>query len=420
MQKKYAIDDINVFKQKVLNWLKQFSTFCFLDSNSYTAHQQLLVGAGSVRRCVASGTDALKQLQLFLDTRNCWRFGHLCYELQTSERTNPPNKDDLLQFPDLAFFEPEIVLQLQAGNLAITAEHPDRIFQSIQQESTELSVTAASPVQIEQRINRNEYLSIIHQLKNHIKRGDCYEINFCQEFYVQKIEADPFLLYQKLNQLSPNPFSGLYRIEDKWLISASPERFVQKRGAVIMSQPIKGTLQRNTPGSEIKTEQLLLRNSEKDKAENVMVVDLVRNDLSRICEEGSVKVDELFGIYTFPQVHQMISTISGTLNKSVNFSEIINATFPMRSMTGAPKISVLHLIDKYEKSKRGIFSGTLGYIDPNNDFDFNVIIRSIMYNQKAQYLSFQAGSGITIYSDAEKEWEECMIKAAAIKSILES
>jgi para-aminobenzoate synthetase component 1 len=145
-----------------------------------------------------------------------------------------------------------------------------------------------------------------------------------------------------------------------------------------------------------------------------MVVDLVRNDLSRICKEGSVKVDELYGIYSFPQVHQMISTVSGELEENINFKDIISATFPMGSMTGAPKKRVIELIEQYERSRRGIFSGAVGYIDPSGDFDFNVVIRSMMYNQSNRYLSFQVGSGITFYSDPVKEFEECEVKAEAM------
>lgn len=163
-----------------------------------------------------------------------------------------------------------------------------------------------------------------------------------------------------------------------------------------------------------------LYNSAKDRSENVMVVDLVRNDLSKVCEDGTVKTDELFGIYSFPQVHQMISTVSGTLKKDVSFTDIIKATFPMGSMTGAPKKRVMELIEQYERTRRGIFSGAVGYINPDGDFDFNVVIRSIMYNEATDYLSYQVGSGITWYCDAEQEWEECLMKAAAIKTVLEN
>jgi para-aminobenzoate synthetase component 1 len=209
-------------------------------------------------------------------------------------------------------------------------------------------------------------------------------------------------------------------MDDKYLLCASPERFLQKKGRRIISQPIKGTARRNTASKEA-DEQLKeqLHQSQKDRSENVMVVDLVRNDLSKICKEATVQTEELCGIYSFPQVHQLISTVTGELSEGIDFSKILRATFPMGSMTGAPKIRVMQLIERYEKTKRGIYSGCIGYISPANDFDFNVVIRSIMYNAASRYLSYQVGGGITFYSDAEKEYEECLLKAAAIKKVLQ-
>jgi para-aminobenzoate synthetase component 1 len=303
--------------------------------------------------------------------------------------------------------------------MIIEADNPQEIYNVI----ISLPLTGKKQLQgtpvIQKRIQKEEYLSTIGQLQKHILRGDCYEINFCQEFYAEKIIIDPVIVYQKLTSVSPNPFSALYRVNDKWLICASPERFLKKQGNRILSQPIKGTSKRITDNKlqDEKSKERLLH-SNKDRSENVMVVDLVRNDLAKICKEGTVQVDELYGIYSFPQVHQMISTISGELKKNISFTEMIRATFPMGSMTGAPKKRVMQLIEQYEKTKRGIFSGALGYISPGGDFDFNVVIRSIMYNASSGYLSFQAGSGITFYSDPEKEWEECMLKAEAIKTVL--
>lgn len=381
----------------------------------------MLIGAGIVRQYASSAGDALDGLQKFINEQRSWLFGHLGYELTTSEKVSHTVKEDLLLFPDLFFFEPEIVLSVKAGILEIIAADPGAVFRAVEQQRSGQGKTEPGAVTVENRIGRDEYITIINRLKNHIQRGDCYEINFCQEFFAKCVEADPFLLFEKLNDISPNPFSGLYRIEDKWLLCASPERFIKKQGHAVISQPIKGTLKRNLfADSNLIEERSSLLQSEKDKAENVMIVDLVRNDLSRICKEGSVKVDELFGIYSFPQVHQMISTVSGILKDDTSFAAIIDATFPMGSMTGAPKLSVMKLVDRYEKSRRGIFSGALGYLDPEGDFDFNVVIRSLMYNQSTKYLSFQAGGGITVYSDAEKEWEECMLKAKAIKEILGS
>lgn len=363
--------------------------------------------------------NSLKQLQVFIDKRPSWLFGHLSYDLKNEIEGLSSNHPDHIHFPDFFFFEPESIIQLTGSEMIIEGEEPEKIYASIISCTAELPVIR-EPFTIESRLQQQEYCSIINQLKNHIQRGDCYEINFCQEFFVTDTIIQPIHVFNQLNHISPNPFAALYRLGDKWLICASPERFLKRSGSKILSQPIKGTSKRileNRELDELNKEYLHLSN--KEKSENVMVVDLVRNDLSKICEEGSVYVEELFGIYSFPQVHQMISTISGTLKEQITFIDIIKAAFPMGSMTGAPKRNVLKLIEKYEKSKRGIFSGAVGYISPNGDFDFNVVIRSLMYNQSNRYLSFQTGSGITFYSDAEKEYEECILKARAIKSALE-
>jgi para-aminobenzoate synthetase component 1 len=226
-------------------------------------------------------------------------------------------------------------------------------------------------------------------------------------------------LYESLTTISPNPFAAYYKLGDKHLLCASPERYLKKKGNKLFSQPIKGTSIRH-PHNVQKDEnsRLNLFHSEKDRSENVMVVDLVRNDLAKICQEGTVQVEELFGIYSFPQVHQMISTVSGLMRENMTIIEALKATFPMGSMTGAPKRKVMELIEKYEQSRRGLFSGAVGYISPDSDFDFNVVIRSILYNSTNKYLSFQTGSGITFYSNPEHEYEECLLKALAIQKVL--
>ncbi len=419
MRSNFVVEDINVFKQKVLNWLKQFNTFCFLDSSQYQGTYDFLVAAGAKVLFQSSETDALEAFRAFATKRQGWLFGHLGYELATSEKISHSAKEDQLLFPDIFFFEATTLITCKGNEITIEAEDPVEIFTNIKQVAVIINTNKPLPP-VQSKMTREDYIATIEQLKKHIQRGDCYEINFCQEFFINDADADPFSLFEKLKLKSPNPFSALYRLNDKWLLCASPERFIKKENDRIFSQPIKGTLRRTNADGSLEAERQLLAESGKDRAENVMIVDLVRNDLSRICKEGTVQVDELFGIYSFPQVHQMISTVSGILNQSVNFKDIINATFPMGSMTGAPKVKVMQLIDQYEKSRRGIFSGALGYIQPGGDFDFNVVIRSIIYNQTTQYLSFQAGGGITIYSDAEKEWEESLLKAKAIKDVLSS
>lgn len=417
----FPISDFEQAKEKVLNYAKSFSTFCFLDNHQYQLlphNQECLLAAGIRRQLQANSGHALEQLAEFLSQKKSWLFGHLGYDLKNEIEPLSSNHPDPVGFPDLYFFEPELVIRLSQTEMMIEAGDPKRIHAIIFKEEP-AGEAATNRIHTQQRFSAKEYIGIIEQLRRHILRGDCYEINFCQEFFAEQTRIDPLLVYKRLSIVSPNPFSALYRLEDKWLICASPERYLRKEGNKVLSQPIKGTSKR-VPQDEVSdnNNRSALQESAKDRSENVMVVDLVRNDLAKICEEGSVKVDELFGIYSFPQVHQMISTVSGELKQDIKFEEIIRATFPMGSMTGAPKKRVMELIEKYEKTKRGIFSGALGYMTPDDNFDFNVVIRSIMYNDSSHYLSFQAGSGITFYSDPQKEWEECLLKAEAIEKVL--
>ncbi|MCU7547955.1 anthranilate synthase component I family protein [Chitinophagaceae bacterium LB-8] len=404
----------------MLNWANQFNIFCYLDNLHYNfqPHYYECLLAVGVRALISSDTSDVSELDHFLAMQNDWSCGHIAYNLKSSLHGLSNNKPDSLHFPDFFFFVPEVILTINGNELCIEATSPEEVYLQIMQQE-EHAIQPHANLNIQQRITRAEYLQTIRKLQQHILRGDCYEINFCQEFYAEKAIIEPLSIYQKLIAVSPTPFSALYRLNDKYLICASPERYIAKEGTKILSQPMKGTAKRNLDdeAEDRRLKEELLASS-KERAENVMVVDLVRNDLSKICKGATVKVDELYGIYTFPQVHQMVSTVSGELDGNVPFSAILPATFPMGSMTGAPKYRVMQLIDQYEPSNRGIFSGSVGYIDPNGNFDFNVVIRSIMYNASNQYLSYQVGSGITFYSDAEKEWEECMLKAEAIKRVL--
>jgi len=415
--------DTKYTKQQMLNWASQFNIFVFLDNHDYNlAHHSIeaMVAIGGKQTLKASAGNAFSQLKSFFEENQDWLFGHLGYDLKNEVESITSSHPDGIGFPDLFFFVPEIVMWLNNGNLSI---HSNSISsEKIIEELNSIKSNSALPtesIEIRQRFSKEEYISTVRQLQKHILRGDCYEINLCQEFYAENAIIDPMATYESLSQASPNPYSAFYKLEDKYLLCASPERYLRKKGNQLISQPIKGTWHRDflSKKEDDKNKDRLF-NSQKDRAENVMVVDLVRNDLSKVCEEGSVKVDELFGIYSFPQVHQMVSTISGDLMRDKHWVDAIRASFPMGSMTGAPKKKVMELIERYEKTKRGIFSGAIGYIQPNGDFDFNVVIRSLMYNSSNRYLSFQAGSGITFYSDAEKEYEECLLKAEAIKKVL--
>jgi len=417
----FTITDPENAKKKMLSWANQFGIFCFLDNHRYQTNYhsiECLLAVGKKNSFIANTGNALNELQGFLNEKPRWLFGHLGYDLKNEIESVTSSYKSRHGFPDIFFFEPKIIIRLSENEIEIENENAEKIFEEIMQ-TLERSELKNDPINIQQRVSKKEYIETIEQLKKHILRGDCYEINYCMEFFAEEAVIDPLSVYEKLSKTSPNPFSALYKIEDKWLICASPERFLKREGNKILSQPIKGTSSRFLKDDfKDKRSKEELYASEKDRSENVMVVDLVRNDLARVCKEGTVKVDELFGIYSFPQVHQMISTVSGELKDEISFTEIIKSTFPMGSMTGAPKRRVMELIDQYERLARGIFSGAVGYITPDGDFDFNVVIRSIMYNASEKYLSFMAGSGITFYSDAEKEYEECLLKAEAMRGAI--
>lgn len=410
----------------MLNWSSQFNIFCFLDNHQYQQQHHsieciLAVGSISDTGAVPAGR-ALLTLNEFQNAHpREWIFGHFGYDLKNEIEVLRSGHEDFVGFPDLFFFVPRIVLQLSETEISIGVIEEDarKVFESIR--ATSVSVRKLpKKVSVKARFSKEEYIGTVQQLQKHILRGDCYEINFCQEFFDDKADIEPQDIYQSLCETSPNPFSAFYRLNDQYLICASPERFLKKQGSIIYSQPIKGTARRSPADPVLdQASKELLQQSIKERSENVMVVDLVRNDLSRFCLEGSVVVEELFAIYSFPQVHQMISTIKGELDPGHRPIDIIRACFPMGSMTGAPKRRVMELIEQYEKSKRGLFSGSVGYFSPGGDFDFNVVIRSILYNKANRYLSFQTGSAITFYSDPESEYEECLTKAAAIKKVLE-
>ncbi|HMO31781.1 MAG TPA: anthranilate synthase component I family protein [Lacibacter sp.] len=408
----------------MLNWCNRFNICAFLDNHRYQlpGHRyECLAGCGSLASVQAPSGQALEQLQAFLDGQTDWIFGHLSYDLKNETEELVSRHTDRIGFPDLQFFVPRYVLQLneQALTIGTTTGDHEAVWQQIRQEQV-ASGSNTPPLEIRERMSREAYLAAIRQVQQRILRGDCYELNYCMEYYAQAPALEPQAVYRSLTCLSPNPFSAFYRLGSSFLLCASPERFLKREGDQLLSQPIKGTERRNLadPLADEQLRQELLH-SPKERSENVMVVDLVRNDLSRVCTRGSVTVDELFGIYSFPQLHQMISTVRGSLLPGTRFTDIIRATFPMGSMTGAPKRRVMELIDELEQSRRGLFSGAVGYITPAGDFDFNVVIRSILYNQATGDLSYMVGSGITWYADPEKEYEECRLKAAAMQSILQ-
>lgn len=415
------------FKEHLIAWLDTFDTCILFDSNtSHTENNQhsswdLLAGAGALDFIEANSGSAFDKLKLFHKKHASeWLFGYLTYDLKNEIEELESTNIDGLKWPELFFFQPEITLGIKGGRVVIFTEKSkaEIILNAILATQKPIVTPKNKPVQLQSRIDKKAYLDAVHKIKNHIAKGDVYELNYCQEFFAHTDQIQPIYLFQRLNKIAKAPFSVFLKRYQNTLLCASPERFLKKTGQRIITQPIKGTRRRSANALEdvaIKTE---LANSEKDKSENIMIVDLVRNDLAKNCLPGSVEVEELCQIYSFPTVHQMISTVSGTIPLNLNTIKVIKDAFPMGSMTGAPKVMAMRLIEEYEETKRGLYSGAVGYFSPDADFDFNVVIRSLQYNAVEKYLSCSVGGAIVYESDPELEYEECLIKLSAVQSAL--
>ncbi len=412
-------------KDQLFLWSQKYDTIAWLDSNSYEQNYSSYESILAIDEFTAIKTDyfnAFDKLKEYQSSVQDYIFGYLSYDLKNDTEDLSSTNYDGLDFPDLYFFQPKKVLFLKENEihfryLSLVEDEIESDFQEIIHTSTQ-TAEQKQDLKIKLRIHKDEYYKKVHSVLDHIHRGDIYEANFCQEFYAENAQIDPFRTYQDLNAISEPPFATFLKIDDQFLLSASPERYLKKSGTKVISQPIKGTAKRLlSPIDDQKIANDLSRNP-KERSENIMIVDLVRNDLSKTAKKGTVKVEELCKVYTFKQVHQLISTVSSEVETGVHPIDIIKDTFPMGSMTGAPKISAMNIIEELEETKRGLYSGAVGYFTPENDFDFNVVIRSILFNQEKKYLSFSVGSAITAKSTPENEYEECLLKAKALKQVL--
>lgn len=420
----------DAFWQRAVAWataLPQNDGFVALLSNNHIAYpndpfpNRLFVGAKRVVSVFDGATepDAFEQLRLAQAERPSHWVGYFGYDLKNQLEALSSRHANQLGFPDALFAEPRWIIDYQDGVATVTGEGDT---DGMLAELLAYSVPDQPPIvpqQVRCRVTPDEYKANVRRIQQAIRQGEVYELNYCVEFFAEQARLEPEIIYWALNERSPMPFSAFLRVGNRYLMGASPERFIKKDGMKLASQPIKGTIRRGQTADEDAQLQAQLLNSEKERAENLMIVDLVRNDLARSAETGSVRVDELFGIYGFRHVFQMISTISATLRPDCPWTDAIRNAFPMGSMTGAPKIRSMVLIDELESSRRGLYSGTLGYVTPDNDFDFSVVIRSLLYDGAQQCASFSVGSAITYDADPEQEWAECMLKARAIRSLLE-
>ena len=413
-------NDLQKFKQQALQWACVFNAVCYLDSNNFSdpySKFDTLIAISAKHELTAEPGSAFETLAQFRDKNPGWLTGFFSYDLKNELEQLTSSNIDQLEFPGLYFFVPAYIILIKGDDIEIIAEDADYVLTEIGKQS--LNSPKQSPdVDLKSRFTKEEYLNAAEKIKQHISRGDIYVTNFCQEFFAEHAEIDPLATFLKLNAISPNPFGGFLSWKDNYILSASPERFLAKRGNKLISQPIKGTAKRGKTLIEDEAIKQQLRSHTKELQENVMIVDLVRNDLTKSAKPGTVKTEELFGIYSFNQVHQMISTVVCELQEDLSAVDAIRHSFPMGSMTGAPKISAMRLMEQYERSKRGIYSGAMGYFSPDNDFDFNVVIRTLLYNSAKKYLSFHTGSAITYHANATQEYKECLLKAKAILEVL--
>jgi para-aminobenzoate synthetase component 1 len=413
------VTDLHLFKQKALQWAATFEACCYFDSNNFNDQYSkfdTLIAAGVKDSVTTNVGSAFAELERFREKNQGWLTGFFSYDLKNEIEDLSSNNTDHLNFPDLYFFAPRYLILITGQKVDIIADDPLYIHNCIEQEV--IHFYEANAINLQARVSKADYITSVNSIKDHITRGDIYVTNFCQEFYADKATIDPATTFLQLNRVSPTPFGTFFKWKDNYVLCASPERFLAKRSDKLISQPIKGTAKRGATEQEDEAIKLELRNHTKELQENVMVVDLVRNDLTHSAKPGTVRTEELFGVYTFNQVHQMISTVVCELQEGISPIRAIRNTFPMGSMTGAPKINAMRLMEQYESSKRGVYSGAIGYFSPDNDFDFNVVIRTLLYNSAQKYLSFHVGSAITYHADAEQEYNECLLKAKAILEVL--
>ena len=428
----FSIESITNLNQKILRWSQQYETAVWLDSNkhdqNYTSFHSILAvdEFTSIKTDYVNAFDKLKEYQSITQD---YLFGYISYDVKNATENLTSKNIDGLGFADLYFFQPQKILFIRNDSiefhyLSMVEDEINSDFEAIcnvviEQNNNETHLKNSQKIIIQPRIQQDKYHQKISEILEYIHKGDIYEANFCQEFFAENTCINPLEVYEDLNIISEPPFATFLKIENHYLLSASPERYLKKDGSKVISQPIKGTAKRLTDHLDDQKIAVALSTDIKERSENIMIVDLVRNDLSKSAKKGSVSVEELCKVSSFKQVHQMVSTVVSELKDDVHPVDVIKDTFPMGSMTGAPKISAMKIIETLEETKRGLYSGTVGYFTPTGDFDFNVVIRSILYNSEKKYLSFSVGSAITAKSTPEKEYEECLLKAKAMREALE-
>ena len=404
------------FRLRALHWAAEFPHCAYFEPNDLAYPLGPFDRLLAVAPAGASSTGHLAELAALAPAGSGPRCGFVTYDLKNELEALASENPTGFAWPTLHFFSPRTWLVWRAETVEIHGEVAG-ILAQILDHPVPAATSPALPV-LRPRLPKADYLRAVEAIRDDIRNGEVYELNLCQEFYAEGVGLAPVDVFWRLMAASPAPFAGFVRWHEHFLLCASPERFLTHRAPVLVSQPIKGTIRRGATPAEDEQQRLALLHDEKERAENLMIVDLVRNDLARVARTGSVHVPELFGLYPFRHLWQMISTVAAELPAGTSLPDVLRATFPMGSMTGAPKIRAMQLIEQYETARRSLYSGSIGYLWPDGNFELNVVIRSLQYRRDTGYLSFQVGSAITYDSDPEREYAECLLKAKALLEVL--
>ncbi|MDI9357464.1 MAG: chorismate-binding protein [Phycisphaerales bacterium] len=434
---RFLVGDIDKFKIQSLIWSKSYSPVALLDTNSKTYREDeyiFLFAIGAVSVCTSDRKEDNSvfnaYLQQYVTETKDWIFGNLSFEFYAYTEDlifNDPQEEPMSKVgkPSACFlFRPDIIIKAIDSHcifISSLTRNCDEVFSLIS--SIDIPDFNACFIQdsllFTPYLSKLEYCNRINKLKEHIQQGDCYEINYCQGFFA-KIEnsIDLESIYAVLGKSIKMPMACFYKYNNHYLLSMSPERFIKKKGSCLLSQPIKGTYRKTGQSNDVGMEKKMFSLNKKEITENIMIVDLVRNDFSKVCIPSSVKVSECCAIYSFKNLYHMISTVVGSLYPDKDWFSCMQACFPMGSMTGVPKKRVLELTHQFEARDRGLYSGSVFYITPEGDFDSNVIIRSLFYNTIESALAVWTGGAITKSSDAESEYNECRLKIDALLSAI--
>jgi len=349
-----------------------------------------------------------------------FRMGYFTYEMSNlTKRSNNTKKPNAENTSPAFWFRPSLLIKCDQNKLEFLIDQYDN-FQYISHKikrtyrGYEVKCFDLPKIKFKSTIKLNDYCKKIDEIKQNITDGNYYELNYCIERRARMAIRKPLNYWIKMVNKSKAPFSAYLKQNMTHIMCASPERFLRKEGNQLLSQPIKGTAKRYKNHNQDHASFTNLTRNTKEMAEHLMIVDLVRNDLTKCSGSVSTKVLELAKTCSFNTIHQLISSVQTELEPNHSITDILESCFPMGSMTGTPKQTVCNRIPILENQERGIFSGALGYFDSNLNFDLNVVIRTIIYDQTTNLLSLKTGGAITIDSNPEKEWKECILKCQSI------